>query len=84
MDYRPIIRNLIINQERPFYASDILNALHNIGFYDDNMIITVLDELVQERAIIFDKVFEDRDGSFGFGYVSLNSFDIKNTTKRPR
>ena len=79
MDYKPIIKNIIINQEGPFYASDIQNTLHNIGFYDDNMILQVLDELVQDRIIIYDKVFEDKFGAFGFGYMSLN-----NTNKRHR
>ena len=70
MDFKPMVKNVIINQDKPFYASDILRALHNIGFYDDHMIIETINELFEERAIIYDKVLEEKDGNFGFAYVS--------------
>ena len=79
MDFKLMIRNMIINQEEPFYVSDILNKLHNIGYYDDTLVIETIKELCNERIIIYDKVSMNKDGNYGFAYISRNNRDVNNT-----
>lgn len=84
MDFKVMIRNMIINQEEPFYVSEILNKLHNIGYYDDNTVIKIINELCNERIIIYDKVSMNKDGNYGFAYISRKNQDINKSKKLKR
>lgn len=56
---KQIIRDTILDMERPFLLSDLFDRLGKMGIKDRSFILTILDELVDEGLVLYSEILND-------------------------
>lgn len=74
MEDKIIIKEFIIDYNKPFLFNEMLDLLVMLG-YKKELIINVLDELFEENLLFYDKVLPIELGNCGFAFVTNKYYD---------